>query len=193
VSTLTPVIMSPALDALDTYYQYVKARINAYSKRVVSIAPNKPLNGVVRGMLNAQDWPPKNVVFGAFYLLVLGEEPIGRQGFSPAVPIKFHVVQWTWIIKGDDLQPGERMANRGDRYRISQAMKWELTQGMWPNYAPKQTWNMVNGVFTGTPTNPVSTITWTPVKFDERFDKDSGIVYGTGSTRIQDIQPLISS
>jgi hypothetical protein len=192
VSTAT-VITSPALDALDSYYQYVKGRINSFSTRVVYNSPGKQLNGVVKGMLNAQDWPPKNIVFGAFYLLVLGEEPIGKQGFSPAVPIKFHVVQWTWIIKGSDLQQGEQLANRGDRYRISQAMKWELTQGMFPNYAPKQTWNLVNGVFTGTPFSPAATITWIPVKFNERFDKDSGIVYGTGSTRIQDIQPMITA
>lgn len=189
----TAVITSPALDALDTFYQYVKARINTYSTRIVYNSPGKQLNGVVKGMLNAQDWPPKNIVFGAFYLLVLGEEPIGKQGFSPAVPIKFHVVQWTWLIKGSDLQQGELLANRGDRYRISQAMKWELTQGMFPNYTPKLTWNLVNGVFTGTPFSPAATITWTPVKFTERFDKDSGIVYGVGETRVQDIQQMITS
>ena len=59
----TQVITSPALDALDTYYQYVKARINAFTTRVVYNSPGKQLNGVVKGMLNAQDWPPKNIVF----------------------------------------------------------------------------------------------------------------------------------
>lgn len=178
----TPVITSPALDALDSYYGFVKGRILAFN-------PSR----VVKGMLNAQDWPPKDVTLSAFYLLVLGEEPVGRSGFSPAVPIKFHLVQWTWIIKGSDLQPGERLANRGDRYRIMQAMKWELTQGMFPNYAPKLTWNLVNGVFTGTPFSPAMSITWSPVSFHERYPEDSQVAYGTGSTRIQDIQAQITS
>jgi hypothetical protein len=183
VSTPTAVITSPGLDALDTYYQWVKARIVTFnSARVVS------------GMLNAQDWPPKFVKLNSFYLLVLGEEPVGKSGFSPAVPIKFHLVQWTWIIKGSDLQPGERLANRGDRYRIMQAMKWELTQGMFPNYCPKMTWNInAQGSFVGIPFVPALAITWTPVSFHERFDKDSGVAYGTGSTRIQDIFPPITS
>src|SRR5580692_11732009 len=103
---VTPVITSPGLDALDSYYQYVKGRIIAFNNQ-----------RVVKGMLSAQDWPPKQVTLNAFYLLDMGEEPVGKQGFSPAVPIKFHLVQWTWIIKGSDLQPGERLANRGDRYR----------------------------------------------------------------------------
>jgi hypothetical protein len=146
-------------------------------------------------MLNAQDWPPKgaDLILNAFYLLVLGEEPVGKSGFSPAVPIKFHVVQWNWIIKGSDLQPGEQLANRGDRYRIMQAMKWELTQGMFPNYAPKQTWNIVNGVFTGSPIPGAQAITWTPIKFHESYPKDSQLAYGVGETRIQDIQqPILS-
>lgn len=178
----TPVITSPALDAPDTFYQFVKGRIIAFNSQ-----------RIVAGMLNAQDWPPKNLKLEAFYLLLLGEEPVGKSGFSPAVPIKFHIVQWTWIIKGSDLQPGEQLANRGDRYRKMQAMKWELTQGMYPNYAPKQTWNIVNGVFKGTPVVGAQALTWTPVSFHEQYPKDSQMAYGVGSTRIQDIQQPITS
>jgi len=184
----TPVISSPALDALDSHYQYVKARINSFTTRVIP-----GMTGVVKGILNAQDWPPKSVILGAFYMLILGEEPVGKQGFSPAVPIKFHVVQWTWIIKGSDLQQGEQLANRGDRYRIMQAMKYELTQGMFPNYAEKQTWDLVDGKFTGASLVPKIFMTWTPVDFHERFDRESGLAYGTGSTRIQDISQPITS
>jgi hypothetical protein len=179
---VTPVITSPGLDALDSYYQYVKGRIIAYNNQ-----------RTVAGMLAAQDWPPKSVKLNSFYLLDMGEEPVGKQGFSPAVPIKFHIVQWTWIIKGSDLQPGERLANRGDRYRIMQAMKWELTQGMFPNYAEKQTWNLVNGVFTGASLVPKIFMTWIPVSFHTNYPKDSGLAYGTGSTRIQDISSPITS
>ncbi len=177
-------ISNPGLDALDSYYQWVRARIVSYNQQ-----------RVVKGMLNAQDWPPKEVVLNAFYLLVLGEEPVGKSGFSPAVPIKFHLVQWTWIIKGSDLQPGVQAANRGDRYRTMQAMKYELTYGMFPNYAPKQTWALVGSKWTPTPlpATQEQAITWTPVSFHETYPKDSGIAYGTGSTRIQDIQQPITS
>jgi len=174
---------NPGLDALDSYYQFVKGRIKTYN-----------FNRVVAGMLNAQDWPPKQVKLEAFYLLVLGEDVVGKQGFSPAVPIKFHLVQWTWIIKGSDLQQGERLANRGDRYRIMQTMKDELTDGMFPNYTEKQTWALnASQVWTPTSLVPPMYITWTPVSFHERFDKDSGVAYGTGSTRIQDIRQPITS
>jgi hypothetical protein len=185
--SITPVITSPGLDALDSYYQFVRARI-------LSVA-NNPTNNppIVAGVLNAQDWPPKQVKLNAFYMLILGEEPVGKQGFSPAVPIKFHLIQWTWIIKGSDLQQGEQFANRGDRYRLMQAMKYQLTYGMSPNYCPKLTWNLVNEVWTGVPLIPAMAITWTPVDFHERFDKDSGLAYGTGSTRIQDILPPFTS
>jgi hypothetical protein len=172
------------VDGIDSFYQFVKARIQVLNTQ-----------RVVAGMLNAQDWPPKNVKLEAFYLLVLGEDVVGRQGFSPAVPIKFHLVQWTWIIKGSDLQQGEKLANRGDRYRIMQTMKEELTNGLFPNYAEKLTWslNQTNGKWLGVPYAPKMFVTWTPVSFQEKFDKDSGVAYGTGSTRIQDIlQPITS-
>jgi hypothetical protein len=181
VSTL--VTPNPGLDAQDSFYQFVKARIQAYNT-----------NRIVAGVLNAQDWPPKNVKLESFYLLIIGEEPVGKQGFSPAVPIKFHLVQWTWIIKGQDLQQGERAANRGGRYRTMQMMKWELTQGMYPNYAEKQTWSLnASGVWTGQSLSPPMFMTWTPVSFHETFDKASQLAYGTGSTRIQDIQQPITS
>src|SRR5580692_617895 len=124
-------------DGIDSYYQWVKGRVNAFTTRTVYNTPNNPLNGVVKGMLSAQDWPPKDIVFDAFYLLVMGDAPIGRQGYSAAVPIKFHQVQWVWINKGTDLTQGIRQANRGDKYRTMQTMKGELVNGHFPGFCEK--------------------------------------------------------
>lgn len=170
-------------DAIDSYYRFVKSRI-------IAINANREFVGI----MSAQDWPPKNVTMEAFYLLDLDAEPVGRSGFSPAVPIKFHLVQWTWVIKGADLQQGIRAAFRGDRYRTMQTMKDELTRGMFPNYAEKLTWSLnANGQAVGASYTPQMFITWIPVKFHTSYDKDSGVAYGTASTRIQDIlQPILA-
>lgn len=179
-------------DGIDSYYQYVKARINAVTTRVIPDIKG----GVVAGMLSAQDWPSKEIKFDAFYLLVLGEAAIGKQGYSAAVPIKFHQVQWVWIIKGTDLTPGIRQANRGDRYRIMQVMKGELINGHFPGYCPKLSWALVNGVWTGTPLNPPEVITWNPVECHEKWSQPSdtsGIGYGSGAVRVADMLDVITA
>jgi hypothetical protein len=171
-------------DAIDSFYRFVKANVIAINADRIFV-----------GIMNAQDWPPKNLTLEAYYLLVLGEEPIGKQGYSQAVPIKFHLVQWVWLIKGSDLQQGTRAAFRGDRYRTMQSMKDEMTQGMYPGYSPKLTWalNPATGAVVGTPFTPPLTIAWPPVTFHEKFDKESGVAYGTASTRIQDFYPTITT
>lgn len=171
------------VDSVDSFYRFSKSRIIAYN-------PNR----IVVGVVNAQDWPPKDLTMEAFYLLYLGDDVVGKQGWSAVVPIKFHLVQWTWIIKGSDLQQGTRAAFRGDRYRKMQAMKYELTQGMVPQYTEKLTWSLdSNGNLQSASYSPKMFVTWTPPSFHEKTDTDSGVAYGTGSTRIQDIfQPITS-
>ena len=179
-------------DGIDSYYQYVKGRVNAYTTRTVpDIA-----NGVVAGMLSAQDWPSKDVKLDAFYLLDLGEAPIGKQGYSAAVPIKFHQVQWVWVNKGTDLTPGLRQANRGDRYRTMQVMKGELINGHFPGFCEKQTYSLVNGVWTGTSLVPQEFITWPPIEFHEKWSQPpdgAGVGYGSGAVRIADMVDTITA
>lgn len=171
------------VDAIDSHYQYVKARI-------AIVNPQR----VVAGLLDAQDWPPKEVKTDAFYLLMVADTSIGRQGYSAAVPIKFHHVSWVWINKGTDLQQGERKANRADRMRTMQSMKGELINGLFPNYAEKQTWALNGaGVWIGTSLNPAEFITWTPVDFHEQGAKDSGVRWGTAATKISDMTDRIYS
>lgn len=179
-------------DGIDSYYQYIKGRVNAFSTRTVPDIGT----GVVAGMLSAQDWPSKDVKFDAFYLLVLGEASIGKQGYSASTPIKFHQVQWTWINKGTDLTPGIRQANRGDRYRTMQTMKGELTNGHYPGFCPKLTWALVNGTWTGTALTPAEVITWQPIEFHEKWSQPadtSGVGYGSGAVRVADMLDTITA
>ena|ERR1700751_1350233 len=169
-------------DAVDSHYEYVKGRI-------LTVNPNR----VVAGLLSAQDWPSKPLKFDAFYLLVLGEMPLGRQWYSASVPVKFHQVQWVWINKGTELTQGIRQANRGDKYRVMQAMKGELLNGLFPNFTQKFSWSLVNGVWTSAPLNPVEFILWNPVEFHEKIDKESGMMYGSGAVRVVDMTDVITS
>lgn len=171
------------VDAIDSHYQYVKGRV-----ALVNAAR------VVAGLLDAQDWPPKEVKLDAFYLLMVADSSIGRQGYSAAVPIKFHHVQWVWINKGTDVQQGERKANRADRMRTMQQMKGELINALFPHYAEKKTWSLDgNGTWNGSSLNPVEYITWTPVDFAEKGAMDSGIRWGSAAIRICDMTDTITA
>lgn len=170
-------------DAVDSIYEYTKGRIQ-------TLNPNR----VVAGLLAAQDWPSKDVKFDAFYLLVLGETSIGKQGYSASTPIKFHQIQWVWINKGTDVKQGIRQANRGDRYRTMQAMKGELTNGLFPGFTEKLTWALDgNGIWTPSHLTPVEFIMWQPVEFHEKLDTASGMMYGSGAIRIVDMLDEIKS
>lgn len=169
-------------DAIWSHYAYVKARILA-----------KNPNRVVAGILDAQDWPSKPVKFEAFYLLTLGDTPIGRQGYSQYSPMLFHQMQWVWINKGTDLQQGTRAANRGDRFVNMENMKGELLYGLAPGFTMKLNWSLVTGVFTGTSPAITEAITWNPVQFHNKFDKESGLEYGAGALRIWNMTDAITS
>ena len=171
------------VDAVDSFYQAAKARLAV-------INPER----VVKGMLVAQDWPPQNVTLNAFYLLTLKDSAADRSFYSASVPVKFHHVQWVWIIKGTDLQQGQRAANRGDRFRTMFTMKDELTKALYPNFTEKFTWSLDgNGDWLPTAESPVEYITWTPVEFYERSAMDSGVVWGSGAVKIWTMTDTITS
>lgn len=171
------------VDGVDSFYQAAKARMKV-------INPNR----VVKGMLMAQDWPPKTVAMEAFYLLTLKDSAADRNFYSAQTPVKFHHLQWVWIIKGTDIQPGTRAANRGDRFRTMWQMKDELTKALYPNFCEKLSWSLdPAGVWVGVPENPVEYITWTPVEFYEKSAMDSGVVWGSAATKIFDMTDAIAS
>jgi hypothetical protein len=158
--------------------------------RIQTLNPNRQVVGV----MSAQDWPPKNVSLESFYLLILGEVPLGKQAYSAAIPVKVHTVQWTWMIAGTDIQTGVQLRSRGDRYRTHFAMKGELENGNYPGFAAKQ--NVVlNGAgdLLAVPVTPSEPIMWSPVSFTDRNDKNSGLLYGIGTVRITDMTDQIFS
>ncbi len=167
--------------SVDSHYLWVKTRIQALnaSRKVI-------------GVMSAQDWPPKNVETESFYLLVLGEVPLGKQADSASIPVKVHTVQWTWMIVGTDIQTGIQMRGRGDRYRTHFTMKGELENGVYPRFAQKQ--NVVvsaAGALVAIPVDPAEFIIWSPVSIVDRNEKNSGVTYGTGTVRITDFTDQI--
>ena len=171
-------------DALDTFFKYVKARI---------IAAN---NGrTVVGIIEANDWPPKDVMPNAFYLLTLGDVP-NRNGGSASALNMIHLVQWVWTIPGDDLTQDQLGHNRGNRYRINWQMKTELVRGMFPGFCPKNSYTpqIVNGAITSVPTPSGDTITWSAPRFmkTNMLDK-SGIIYCGAQVHISQFADSITS
>src|SRR5579872_4980786 len=75
--------------------------------------------------MDAQQWPPKTLVFDAFYLLAVGARESPKQ--SIAVPIYDMLLQAVWVSKGTDINNFNNVlgANRGDRVRTSMMMKEE--------------------------------------------------------------------
>lgn len=171
------------VDAIDSFYQAAKARL-------VATASPYP----AKGLLEAQDWPNKNALSNVFYLLTLDDRAVGRQMYSATVPVKFHLVQWVWIITGTDLQSGQRAENRGDRFRVGQAMKDALTNALYPNFTEKKTWALDSGgTWIGTSLIPPEYITWSPVEFAPKSSQESGVIYGAASVRIWNMLDSIPS
>jgi hypothetical protein len=174
------------IEAVDSFFEYV-------SSRMATINPKRQVVMV----MDASDWPPKNIVMEAFYLLTLDEKPIiGKSFWSATIPVVMHTLQWTWIVQGADLTQGKIGRNRGDRYRTAFTMKGELLKAMYPWFCLKQSWAAVGTtpsgvVLQGTPTNPQESIWWNQPTFLNRTDRESGIVTGTATVQLGDMTEAI--
>lgn len=172
-------------DAVDSYFKHVEGRIAVINanRQVISIA-------------DAADWPPQQVIFNAFYLVVLGLVPVSGLR-SQAVPTYVHSVQWTWLIKGTDLQSGLRGNNRGDRYRISMLMRDEIRQASFPGYTQKKTWAVDNTVdppaLDSQACDPKESIFWSQPQYTKRTAPDSGALYDLATVQITDFTNTIST
>lgn len=175
------------IDVVDSYFEFLSAGIAAAN-------PNRKVIGV----MDAMDWPPKNVVLEAFYLLVMGARGITGKGFwSSANPTYVHTLQWTWIIAGSDLTQGKIGRSRGDRYRTNMTMRDELvvaTQSAW--WTEKQQWSVVGNTPSGVALkaqslSPKEFVWWTPFTFLNRQDKESGLIYGAASVQITDMESAL--
>lgn len=183
-------------DAIYSHYEYVKARLAQYQYQLTGVNGTPvPVQYTTAGLLAAQDWPPKIVKFQAFYLLEVKDTPVGKQAYSAANPIKLHKVQWSWVIKGSDLQTGQRGAYRGDRFVIHQQMKDALTGALYPGFCEKKTgWAMdANGVFQSKSLVPQEFITWVPVEHQTNPKQEAGIVYGVAPLSIANMLDQITA
>lgn len=170
------------LNAVDSLFEYVKSRM-------ATINPARVLGGLV----DAQDWPPQNVQMEALYLIALPAVPVGKETYSAAIPILMHTLQWTWMVQGTDLAQAIIGANRGDRYRKNMQIRQDLLAALWPNFAEKKSWSVVGQAVVGASLNPVEFMIWTPVQFLERIDKASGLLYGTATIHLTDMEsPILS-
>ena len=175
------------IDAIDSYFQNMEK----------GLALANPSRKVV-GIMDAMDWPPKNVQLEAFYLLILGARGISSKGFwSSANPTYVHTVQWTWIIAGSDLTQGTIGRSRGDRYRTNMIMRDELvtaTQAAW--WTEKLSWSVQGNTPTGLALqsqelSPSEFIWWSPLTFLNRQDKESGVIYGAATVQITDMESAL--
>lgn len=175
------------IDAVDSYWRHAVERMQ-------TINPSRQMLGV----MDAQDWPPKEVRFESFYLLVLGEPPLGRSFASAAIPVVSHELQWVWMILGTDLTRGKVGRGRGDRYRTDMEMKSELLNANFPMFAEKKEWSISGGSaaaiqLTGTPVTPSESIWWSPLVFTRRTDQESGSIYGAASVSLVDMTEQIAA
>ncbi len=176
------------LECIDTYFEYV-------SGRMATINPDRKVVGV----MDAMDWPPKNVLLEGFYLLVIGQRPmIGKQFWSAAITTLSHTVQWTWLITGSDLTQGKVGRSRGDRYRTNMTMREELIKATYPWFATKEEWTVLGATpsglaLQGTPLTPTEDFWWGPPTFLNRIDRTSGVVYGAATVQLVSMEPIVTA
>jgi len=177
------------IDAIDSYFKFMEAGI-------ATANPNRK----VIGISDAMDWPPKQIVLEAFYLLVIGERPLtGKSFWSSAVPTVVHTLQWTWVIAGTDLTQQKVGRSRGDRYRTNLLMRDELiaaTQSQW--WTEKKQWSVQGNtpsglVLSSNSLNPTEQVWFTPLTFLNRQDRESGTVYGAATVQVTDMTGVSSN
>lgn len=169
------------IDAVDSYIRYVRLRM-------ASINPER----LIKGPMDAQEWPTKQVVNGALYLLTFSDS---SGNGTPAVPVYSHMLQWAWIVFGDPLCDDKRGRNRGNRYRVDFQIKDELRRATYPNFAPKVHLTVDNaGTLTATPLDNQEAISWTEIDFGPKNpDKASGVIYGYATTYVtQFTEPIVA-
>jgi len=177
---------SSMVDWTDSFYNYVKERVLAVNE-----------SRVFSGIVEASDWPSSEVVLESFYLVrqsISPNRPDSPGGNSWSSPLYGEPVQWSWPIMGDDIQPTNIAANRGDRYRKNFAMMQEILQGMFPGFCEKKQFSIdVTGELLSTSYDPKEYIWFTKPVFATKIDKSTGFLFGTASTTITGFAPTILS
>lgn len=188
------------IEAIDSYYSYVKAQM-ATLKAVVYVNGNsvpQPFGGVS----NARDWPQTQPTEGALYLLFLNATPLSDEATWAQNKYRFYL-QWVWILIGTDIQPGQQGQNRSDRYRSNFQIIANLRQSNYPGFCIKNSYTATSqGAVVGTrvqsvfPRSEIEMVTWTPLRYMPKSDNQkSGIVYGAAAVELDaydDVSTLVA-
>jgi hypothetical protein len=152
------------------------------------------------GVLAARDWPLTTPIFGALYLLVLGMNPVGG---TEAQAQYEYLLQWVWLLLGDDIAQNQQAENRGNRYRDGMKIVANLRQANFPQFCFKQNYTAdAQGNLTAIPVqstytfSPEESVYWSRLKFMPRQDQASGVMYGAAAVSLfawDDVLPALAA
>ena len=171
------------VDTIDSFYQWVKANVLAQN-------PQRQFGGIVE----ARDWPPKNILPATPYLATLRDIPTRtKQSFYQ--PLVSELVEWRWALVGDNIPANAQAANRGDKYRINVLVMQELLSAHNPGYCPKSQYTVTNDVnnepvLVATPYSPQDSLWWTIPEFTRKVDRQTGMIYTAGQVQVTSYAPV---
>ena len=176
----------PALiDAVDSYYQWIKSQ-------VLLINPNRKFGGIVE----ARDWPPKEIDDSALYLTILKDVPTRSPHQSFYAPLVSDVVAWRWAVQGNNIPQASQQANRGDRYRKNVQIIQEILSASNPGYCAKNQYSVQadvnnNPVLVATPySNPPDYLWWTIPEITRKQDRVSSMVWTDAQVQVSSYAPI---
>jgi hypothetical protein len=183
------------VDFSDSHYQYVK-------QRILAINPTRVFGGII----NARDWPPKQAIPEAFYMLTTTLDPVKGHGISSrghgvgtnswSAPLYEEAIQWAWQLIGDDISADSASANRSKRYRTNFTMIQEMLQGMYPGFCEKFKYSPDPdnvGALLATPYIPREMVWFPKPRFSDRIEQQTGILFGSAVTTLSSFSPQINS
>lgn len=166
------------VEAIDTYFLFVKSQM-------AKLDPTQRFGPIVA----SRDWPQTPPKDSTLYLLYLSSTPISPG--TASVTFYQHMLQWVWLVMGDDIEPTERKQNRGDRYRVHLNMQNNLQDANYPGFCQKMAYtadrdgNLSSNGFTLPEYGGAETIFWTTPRFIPRFDAErSGLLYGVAAVEV---------
>jgi hypothetical protein len=171
-------------DAIDTFYAFVRANVLALnSKRVFG------------GIVQARDWPPKNIVDQSVYLCQMMDAPTRTRHQSFYAPLMTYTLEWRWAIIGTNVPANAQAANRGDKYRINMAIEKELLSAHNPGYTLKNQYSVGSDVDNDAiqvvvPYNPPEPLWWGIPGFSPKQDRTSGMLYTAGRVEVSSYAPI---
>lgn len=183
----TSVVTVPQLiDCIDAFYYWVRGRVTAAN-------PSRVFGGIVQ----ARDWPMKEAVLEAPYLLLSSDTPVPFiKSVSQTQPSMLFRVQWAWMVQGDNIPANAQATNRGNKYRLNMQIVQEMLAGHFPGFCEKlQYYPQDNGhgvaQLVSISYSPAEQIRWTQPRFVDKIDRSTGILFCSGMVSISGFAPAI--